>query len=76
MRHLFLTMDRPDLQFVTKEISRAMSQPTVNGDETLKDHRNEDLVTLTVKILMHDYDLEPSQEVALVDANWAVCQLS
>ena len=57
MRHLFLTLDRHDLKFVTKKISRAMSQLTVNGDETVQDHGNEDLITLTVKILMHDYSL-------------------
>ena len=57
MRHLFLALDRHDLKFVTEEISRAMSQLTVNGDETVQDHGNEDLITLTVKILMRDYSL-------------------
>ena len=36
MRHLFLALDRPDIQYIAKEISRAMANPTVFADETLK----------------------------------------
>ena len=36
MRCLYLALDRPDIQFTAKEISRAMTSPTVHADETLK----------------------------------------
>ena len=36
MRCLYLALDRHDIQFTTKEISRAMASPTVHADETLK----------------------------------------
>ena len=36
MRCLYLALDRPDIQFTAKEISRAMASPTVHADETLK----------------------------------------
>ena len=31
-----LALDRPDVQFTAREISRAMASPTVRADETLK----------------------------------------
>ena len=36
MRCLYLAVDRPDIQYTAKEISRAMASPTVHADETLK----------------------------------------
>ena len=36
MRCLYLALDRPDIQFTAKEISRATASPTVHADETLK----------------------------------------
>ena len=36
MRCLYLALDRPDIQYTAKEISRAMASPTVHADETLK----------------------------------------
>ena len=36
MRCLYLALDRPDIQFTAKEISRAMASRTVHADETLK----------------------------------------
>ena len=36
MRNLFIALDRPDVRYASKEINRAMAQPTINADETLK----------------------------------------
>ena len=36
MRCLYLALDRPDIQFTAKEISRAMASPTIHVDGTLK----------------------------------------
>ena len=36
MRCFYLALDRPDIQFTAREISRAMASPTVHADETLK----------------------------------------
>ena len=36
MRCLYLVLDRPDIQFTAKEISRSMASPTIHADETLK----------------------------------------
>ena len=35
MRILFITLDRPDVQFASKDISRVMAHPTISADETL-----------------------------------------
>ena len=36
MRCLYSALDRPDIQFTAKEISRAVASPTIHADETLK----------------------------------------
>ena len=36
MRCLYLALDRPDIQFTSKEISGAMASPTIHADEPLK----------------------------------------
>ena len=36
MRLQFIALDRPDLQFVSKELARAMASPTQNAWEHLK----------------------------------------
>ena len=36
LRNLFIALDRPDVQFASSGISRAMAQPTINADEILK----------------------------------------
>ena len=75
MRHLFLALDRPDLQFVAKEISRAMSQPTINADETLKGVARY-LVQAPRVLWRYPRQPMPSKVVALVDANWAACPIT
>ena len=35
MRCLYVALDRPDIHYTAKEISRAMASPTVHADETL-----------------------------------------
>ena len=75
MRHLFLALDRPDLQFVAKEISRAMASPTVNADETLKGVARY-LVQAPRVLWRYPRQPAPSKVVALVDANWAACPVT
>ncbi len=36
MRFLYLVQDRPECQFASKELTRAMSKPTVSAMEALK----------------------------------------
>ena len=36
MRNLFIALDRPAVQFASKEINKVMAQPTINEDATLK----------------------------------------
>ena len=75
MRHIFLALDRPDLQFVAKEISRAMATPTINADETLKGVAR---YLLTKPRLRWRYPRQamPSKVVGLADANWAGCPVT
>ena len=75
MRCLYLALDRPDIQFTAKEISRAMASPTVHADETLK--------ALSRYLASHPRVLwrYPRQEWTgkvwgLTDSNWAACPVT
>ena len=74
-RCLYLALDRPDIQFTAKEISRAMASPTVHADETLK--------ALLRYLAGHPRVLwrYPRQEWTgkvwgLTDSNWAACPVT
>ena len=75
MRCLYLALDRPDIQYTAKEISRAMASPTVHADETLK--------ALSRYLASHPRVLwrYPRQEwtgkvLGLTDSNWAACPVT
>ena len=75
MRCLFSAVDRPDIQFTAKEISRAMASPTIHADETLK--------SLSRYLAGHPRVLwrYPRQEWTgkvweLTDSNWAACPVT
>ena len=75
MRHLFLALDRPDIQYIAKEVSRAMSSPTIFANETLKSsvrylhgHRR-----LVWRYPRQDV---PLKIVGLSDSNWAGCPVT
>ena len=75
MRCLYLALDRLDIQFTTREISRAMASPTVHADETLK--------PLSRYLASHPRVLwrYPRQEwtgkvLGLTDSNWAACPVT
>ena len=72
MRLFFFALDRPDLQFVAKEISRSMAQPTVNADEILKGVAR--YLAQTPRVLRW-FPRQPASGklTARVDANWAAC---
>ena len=69
MRNLFIALDRKDVQFASKEISKAMAQPTVNTDDTLKGNRQVPPHSAEAAVV------HPGQPHAfqLSDANWAAC---
>ena len=75
MRCLYLALDRPDIQFTAKEISRAMASPTIHADETLE--------ALSRHLAGHPRVLwrYPRQEWTakvwgLTDSNWAACPVT
>ena len=75
MRCLYFALDRPDVQFTAKEISRAMASPTIHADETLK--------ALSRYLAGHPLVLwrYPRQEWTekvggLRDSNWAACPVT
>ena len=75
MRCLYLALDRPDIQFTAKEISRAMASPTVHADETLK--------ALSLYLAIHPRVLwrYPRQEwtgkvLGLTDSDRAACPVT
>ena len=72
MRCLFLALDRPDIQFAAKEVSRAMSAPTVNADETLKGIAR---YLLGRPRMVWKYPRQAWQGAiyGMTDSNWAAC---
>ena len=75
MRCLYLALDRPDIQFTAKELSRAMASPTVHADETLK--------ALSRFLAGHPRVLWrcprqqwPWKVWGLTDSNWAACPVT
>ena len=75
MRCLYLVLDRPDIQFTAKEISRSMASPTIHADETLK--------ALSRYLAGHPHVLwrylrqEWLGKVwGLTDSNWAACPVT
>ncbi len=70
MRFLYLVQDRPECQFVSKELTRAMSKPTVYAMEALK-HAARFL--LGAPRVVWRFPRQPMGTVVrgLSDANWA-----
>ena len=75
MRCLFLALDRPDIQFVAKEISRAMANPTVNADETLRGVARY-LVGHQRVIWRYPRQEWPGKIWGMTDSNWAACPVT
>ena len=75
MRALYLALDRPDIQFTAKEISRAMSNPTINADETLKGLARY-LVGAPRVLWRYPRQAWPGKVTGLTDANWAACPVT
>ena len=75
MRCLYLALDRPDIQFTTKEISRAMASPTVHADETLKAFSR--YLAGHPRVLWRYPRQEWTGKVwGLTDSNWAACPVT
>ena len=75
MRCLYLALDRPDIQFAAKEISRARASPTIHADETLN--------ALSRYLAGHPRVLRryprqewPGKVWGLTDSNWAACPVT
>ena len=75
-RNLFITLDRPDVQFASKEISRAMAQPTINADETLNGACPGTTSQRRGCCGATRDSPFPSKIVGLGDANWAGCPVT
>ncbi len=75
MRFLYLVQDRPECQFVSKELTRAMSKPTVYAMEALK-HAARFL--LGAPRVVWRFLRQPMCTVVkgLSDANWAGCPVT
>ena len=75
MRALYLALDRPDIQFVCKEVSRAMSSPTINADETLKGLCR---YLLGVPRVIWRFPRQgwPGKVTGLTDASWGGCPVT
>ena len=75
MRLLFLALDRPDLQFVAKDISRAMASPTVNAYEPLKAVCRY-MIGAPRVVWQFVRQSWPGKVWGLSDSNWAACPLT
>ena len=70
MRCLYLALDRPDIQFTSKEISGAMASPTIHADETLKD-LSRYLAGHPRLLWRYPRQEWPGKVWGLTDTNWA-----
>lgn len=75
MRLLYLTLDRPELQFASKELSRTLAEPTEHGEEVLKSaarflHAYPRVVWEFVRQAM------PKMLDVFTDSNWAGCPIT
>ena len=75
MRLLFLSLDRPDLQFVAKEVSRAMAAPTVNANETVKSVGRY-LIDAPRVVWQYPRQAMTSRLTALTDSSWGSCPVT
>ena len=74
MSNLFMALDRPDVEFASKEISRAMAQPTMQTKPSKRFVR----CHLTAPKLLWCHPRQPmlSKIVEPSDANWARCPVT
>lgn len=75
MRVAFLSLDRPDIQFCSKELARAMSKPTVPALEHLK-HLVRYLSSHRRLVWRYRRQALPRQIEVLCDSNWAGCTVT
>ena len=75
MRALYLAIDRPDIQFCSKEIARSMATPTVYADETLKGMARF-LVGTPRVVWRFPRQAWPGTILGQYDANWAACLIT
>jgi hypothetical protein len=75
MRAVYLSLDRPDIQFSTKETARAMTRPTVSAWEALK--------RIARYLLMHPrliwvYERQDPKKFVdgRCDSDWAGCKIT
>ena len=76
----WLSYTRPDISFATKELARALQQPTANDDKKLK-HLIRYLKgtaawkhSLRPTIRLNNHDKMPLDSEVYTDANWASCE--
>ena len=75
MRCLYSALDRRDIQFTAKEISRAMASPTTHADETVKDLSR--FLAGHPRVLWRSPRQEWSGKIwVLTDSNWAACPVT
>ena len=68
----FLGLDRPDIQYAAKEVSRGMSKPTVENMENLK-RLARYIKRYPRAVFMYRFQLPPNQIRVYSDSNWAGC---
>jgi len=72
MRSLFLALDRPDIVFSAKELSRGMSRPTSNGWAALK-RLARYLIKYPRLVWVYRRQEPPRHLDGVGDSNWAGC---
>jgi hypothetical protein len=75
MRFLYFAIDRPEVQFTAKEVSRCMANPTENGYHTLKQAVRFVLGAPRV-VWCYPRQLPTNVISALTDSNWAACPVT
>ena len=68
----FLSVDRPDIQYCSKEASRCMANPTVGDWQKLK-RIGRDLIYRGRVAHMYRWEEMPTTFTVYVDSNWAGC---
>ncbi len=69
----YLALDRPDIQYPTKEVCREMSDPSVGGKRKLK-RLGRHLIERPGVVLKYQYQEREDEVTGYSDSDWAVCQ--
>ncbi|CAE7038143.1 unnamed protein product, partial [Symbiodinium sp. CCMP2592] len=70
---LYLSQDRPTIQYALSEITSGMAKPTVEHELKLK-HLGRYLLKYPKEVWHYEYQEQPEEAVVLTDSDWGACK--